>query len=442
MTLVKGEERVRAEGRVFWRWSPNPEIRVDLDKPNTSEKFDLTGFSLQIPNYSATIDVTWFRRTASDLTNNRGCLASLIPINLFSSDLPSQTSSHVGRLSTAKLSSGSKVRTILFHIVNFRDFTGRAILQNNHWEITIDRVENFEHLEKQVKEVGGHFISHVGRIRRIDNVDFDPEDILCPAYDSDENSSDLWSGLHYFLSFTRGLWSPPILPVGLDQYGNHVWQLWECPIVDRWRNDMQGWFNMDHQTLRDLFPGFWELWTCPTCHATISQAIFWHVESSKLVASTGGSIILQQAALESLAWLKLVNIDGTYSNNFYDSNRKIAEVNISELLKECGSIQNCIPNELADLLNYATSTGKTTGAGIISAIRNNLTHGKPSRLKRLHSVARQDKTIFEAWRLGKQYLELVLLYLFKYNGYYRNWILRRYAKQDRGEPVPWQITTD
>ncbi|QDU53724.1 hypothetical protein [Gimesia panareensis] len=97
-----------------------------------------------------------------------------------------------------------------------------------------------------------------------------------------------------------------------------------------------------------------------------------------------GSIILQQAALESLAWFELVDRAQVYSKNKF-KNIHAAE-KIRQLLNMY-SISSEIPAKCTEIHSYATDNNlkKHDLPEVLVHIRNSLVHGTPSKVLKLFS---------------------------------------------------------
>jgi hypothetical protein len=128
------------------------------------------------------------------------------------------------------------LQNIVFHIINFCHYLGevtckqtelgrstnrgRISLVEEDWEITIDEVSSEKkkssELFDNLIESGGYAITHVGRIKKIDNSTFDSKEAV-----------EIVGILSHFLSFARGLKVPVVLFVGYDITGKKVYEQWD-----------------------------------------------------------------------------------------------------------------------------------------------------------------------------------------------------------------------
>jgi hypothetical protein len=345
-------------------------------------------------------------------------------------------------LQSIVLESIQEISYVLFHISNFkmfigswissqdseipRSWRGRVILEAEGWRVTIDAREEIFDIVDSLHSKSGYVVTHIGKLERSNREEF-------TAKEADE----FLDALCYFLSFTRGLWSGLILPVGYNASENPVWIEWnpQRVKVDRWQDEEQqvySWFWMNcSQSLAEIFPGFirqWQDWS-----ESLALVIHWYVESNKSVGGVQGSIILTQAALELLAWVLLVEKGRVSKDDF----KKIKSTSrqIKCLLIEF-NVPIEIPASLTNLVQFERNQPHSNNEGpyAFSAVRNLIIHSDPENRKRFRDTP--SATIIEAWELGLWYVELILLRLFDYQGVYVNRLLRRRLIGGL-EPVPW-----
>ena len=150
----------------------------------------------------------------------------------------------------------------------------------------------------------------------------------------------------------------------------------------------------------------------PDWRATIEHAVYWNVRSETSLVDPDGGCILLQTTLERLAWQLLV-IDGKSLSE--DGFSKMQAADQLRLLLSMSSIPLEIPPRLTELQKAAKEFNWPDGPQAFVAIRNRLVH--PPKTK-----GRQGRTwpYFEAYVLGKWYLDLVILSACKYEGLYAN----------------------
>jgi hypothetical protein len=324
----------------------------------------------------------------------------------------------------------------VFHLANFchyiglpigspatgTSWIGRATLEADGWRVTIDQLENYSNLRDILKRQSGYAVTHVGRLERVDGQPF-------PKIGAD----DLWQLLFYFFSFTRGFYSAPILPVGLDNNGHRVWEEWRDWMTTPFTN-VYSWFEgLRAEALADAFPGFVRRYQNADWAEVVRTAIDWYVVSNLCTAHIEGSLILTQTALELLAWAILVEEHNRFPRAQFDNPAMNARERITKLLNHCG-IPTSVPAHLAALNALAAARAWTDGPQAIVCLRNSIVHPEIRNRRRLTNAPPEVRS--DAWRLGLWYLELVLLHWFGYIGEYVS-RLQPGGQPSQPERVPW-----
>jgi hypothetical protein len=327
------------------------------------------------------------------------------------------------------------LRSVEFLLFNFVDFlspvTGetrryrRSVkLACANWNVTISAARQTLINVRALEDSGGYGITHTGR------VECSTADAFAP-----EAGKYLLEGLHYFLSFARGMWTGPQLPVGYGaKDGGCIWEEWSVRNLSRWQ-PTESWFDSHHgDQLERAFPGFWARWSDPVWELPLRKAIHWYVSANRGEGGIEGSLILAQTALELIAFVHLVNNVGVVSRRQFDSWK--ASDRIRELLHAAG-ISSRVPSELAALNDVAAEEEPPgDGPSVLTQIRNNAVHPEPRGVAAYASIAaRVDARTLALW-----YLELVLLRLFSYEGTYAN-RLREGRYVGEVDPVPWRVHT-
>ena len=183
--------------------------------------------------------------------------------------------------------------------------------------------------------------------------------------------------------------------------------------------------------INGAFRGFMKKWRSVLWHEPLRHAINWYVEANSVVGATEEALLLGVTGLELLAWVVLVDEEGTFTNRQFKNIS--ADGKLRELLKRF-AIPNAIPREFKDLGRWCKSRRCQDGPAVIADLRNALVHPKKGKRRSLSKASRG--TRFEAKHLALSYLELVLLASFDYQGSYE---LRRFEgwKGDWTRMVPW-----
>lgn len=99
-------------------------------------------------------------------------------------------------------------------------FDGQFIFDHDSWHIVLSTLDNCYDLEELLKFESGQGVTHICKIKRLDNATF----ALEQAYQVIE-------AFIYYLSFVRGIWVAPILVSGFDSKRNQLLEEWRNPII-------------------------------------------------------------------------------------------------------------------------------------------------------------------------------------------------------------------
>lgn len=432
--LYKGDLKItqekvvyEGEGTVIFECFPSPNIKFEFINYNNSlynnllEEIPKHAFlSISEIGISAEILFSSIQKKNNYLNRKSSCQI----VGIFSEPI--------------LLGSGKNLSFINFHLTNFHKITGidistprniwpgRFILEAEGWSILIDELESFKDIIKSLESEGGYAITHVGKLQRTDNTSFTAEE-----------AEDILEALHWFLSFSRGFWTAPILLVGYSSGGEKVWEKWSANQAAPWQNSVYSWFPdyQNAQSLSKLFPGFFQRWQNKiTWNEPIRLAIHWYLESNSKAGGVQGSIVLMQAAFELLSWTLIVEEKKIISQDGFE--KLPAADKLRLILSQC-NIQLKLPDSLSNLLQAAQHKELrwVDGAQALTEIRNAIVHANPKKRQRVLNRDVLEQT--EAYELGLWYLELILLNLFEYKGEYLNRIAKKKLYDDHIESVPW-----
>lgn len=276
-------------------------------------------------------------------------------------------------------------------------FDGQFVFQPGDWRLVLATLPDSWDFEQLLQSQGGYGLTHVCKLERLERSSFAVDDVR-----------DLLKAFSYYLSFARGIWVAPILLSGYDALGEKVFEEWSGYRADSWQNTYS-WFSPDSTELPSVFPGFLRKWQDETWRELVEQSIHWYVESSKQAGGVDGAIILQQTALERLAWVLCVKEKRNLSQDTFQ--RIPAADKVRQLLSPF-DIGLEIPARLINLIQLSKQFNWVDGPQAITEIRNAIVH--PNSKNRHKRSSASDAARHEAWFLGREYLELVLLKLFDY----------------------------
>ena len=307
---------------------------------------------------------------------------------------------------------------LTFFVLNFKQFVGspirhstleragRIILGSRDWKITIDDTPSTLDTIRELQKIGGYGITHVGKLERETGKSF-----------TNVEAQELLDNLLYFLSFVRGFWTPPILPVGYDNQDQIVWEEIAVPYSHRWEY-VYSWFptnlNADINSLSTLFERFVSLVEDSKWERALRTVIHWYIECN-ILKTAEGSIVLAQTALELLSWMHFIHDNNSLSHSSF--NRMDAADQIG-LLFSAVNIPLEIPQQLTHLSQYAKKNtfekNHLNGPRAITSIRNTIVHPGKNQNPPHHD----GHIVVEAKRLILWYLELSILRKLGYSGEY------------------------
>lgn len=411
---LQGRETETTKGRILFKWLPTPSARFEIDHLPVTHPISLEDAELRVP----------YLRLAC-------------PVSILQSTWPAGLCA--GRINDRQAPTGISADVLVFHLPNFHDYIGesirnseatavwkgRLLLKHESWVVTIDSVRAATTLRKTLTADGGYAITHVGSVRLDSSRPFPLVDAL-----------DLLDGLYYFLSFTRGIWCGPVLPVAFES-GTKVWSRWAPQRIRPWQ-ERRSWFP-DHEysqaeSLCTAFSGFLDLWAKATWKEPLKNAIHLYIEANMDAGGVEGGIVLVQTALELLSWVYLVEDRASKVTSARKFDDRVAEGRIRDLLKTL-SIPTDLPDDLVDLASAAIVLGTSDGVDTFVSLRNAIVHPKRSKRDKVTAIGTAAR--IQALSLGLWYLELILLRLFRYGGVYYS-RLRSGYREDVREPVPWK----
>ncbi|MEM8829177.1 MAG: hypothetical protein AAGE96_07450 [Cyanobacteria bacterium P01_G01_bin.19] len=273
-------------------------------------------------------------------------------------------------------------------------FEGQFVFLTNEWRIVLGTMRDSYDLEQSLNKKGGYGITHTGKIEKLDN----------SAFSLEEANIQL-QGFATYLSFTRGVWLSPLLLTGYNRLGDRVFEQWSNSYqADSW-NDSGLIFCIDSTELPDAFSGFMNKWLNNDYQELIKESIHGYIESRKLSGGVNWAIAMQLTTLERLSWVILVE-----SSNFLSPDgwkRLPAHDRIGGLLSYF-NLDKKVPDSMLNLQQLSKEFNCEDAVKAITQIRNTIAHPiSKNKQKRISDDAK-----YEAWNLGLEYLEFVLLKLF------------------------------
>lgn len=231
-----------------------------------------------------------------------------------------------------------------------------------------------------------------------------------------------------FLSFCHGYWVSTALTLGIAEDGTVAMEEWGTHLVSPWHRGKNWLDEHNGDCIAELYPLFVKRMKNPDWREAIEQSIYWNARSEMSFVGPDGGCILLQTVLERLAWQVLVIDKRSLSEDGFS---KLPAADQLRLLLSTSSIPLEIPQHLTDLQKTAKERNWSDGPQAFVTVRNRLVHPPKAKMRRGKSWP-----YYEAYLLGKWYLDLVILSACQYKGLYANRTkIRRWVGEV--EPVPW-----
>ena len=381
ITIPGQGDAIAADGKVWFKWEPSPRPYFGINTNDPRLLFDRDEAEIVLPSEQISL-----KTSSISLGGAR--------------DFPV----HGGVTNPSIGDVGPSLEYLIFHATNLRNFAGGPIsFDLGKWEVSITPVAELESLIRQLRYEGGFGITHVGRIERKDRRKFAPADV-----------EEILSFLYLPLSFARGIWTGPILPIGFDDADVVAWRSWRDWKLGRWRG-MPTWFDdLIPNALADVAIAMWTHWQDSKWKRPLQTFVSSLVEADT-TPSTEVHLLLIQTTLELLSWLLLVETKSVYKEKKFD---KLSAADKIRALLDRYQVGHDIPQELSALRSLAANRGYKDGPDACTQLRNGLVHPHEKGRKRVETLGVSEK--FEAAQLLHWYAEVVFLKELGYTGKYGN----------------------
>lgn len=410
--LVQGRTHVKVRGSIKQHWYPRPIVRFK-GRPTADHEIDFGTASIRVRKLGFSTRVNVTERSLGSWPRIAGSISGIM---------------RFGR--------NRAVKALRFYVPNFHDYCGRLVhfpvgnriwrsasrlqMSADQWLIQIDQDPQYKQLTEALEAKGGYGVGHVGQISRVDGASFKVDQV-----------SDLWSALHFYLSFGRGLWCGPIVATGVGSTRG-LWTEWGSWRISDW-SSVPSWFpKLDPWEFEKSFSAFHRLWCTKTWKQPLSELVHWYVEANLNAGALEGALILSHTALELLAWMHLVVSTRTYSIRSFKKPRSSDRICLA--LASLG-IPDSIPPGLADLTAVSEVAKAKTGPEIIAKMRNWLVHPTPANRRAFDTAP--NIAVYQAFQLSQCYLELGILALLRYSGDYVDRVRTGVFVGEATRRVPW-----
>jgi hypothetical protein len=306
------------------------------------------------------------------------------------------------------------LKSFLGSVVKFkkRNYSNRLKVADSIFNITLDKVLDYDFLSKMLERGGGYLTLYSGRIKsKKGTISFnDAEKLLLQ--------------LKLFLTFINGNQIIPAIIVGKYK-GKKIWEYYPDSSSHEFRAVLS-WTNFKQDRLTDIWTSIGHLISDPNKSDVLKSAINWYVSANRNAVHAEGAVVMIQNALELL--FNVIIVEEKKIMLEEDSEKFNAAAKIRLLLSQFG-LDFMIPTNFKDLQKFSDSISKPDAPGTFTEIRNAIVHAQKAKRDKLKSANSQ--TRIEAKNLGIWYVELAVLYLLKYQGAYKN------RCSQKVESVPW-----
>lgn len=419
--LKNADRQVIVDGILKFKWFPIPRVYFNGDLYTQDSLILLRG--LESFNQLFVDGIYWGKIFTTDLKTRFGSFKPSIISGHFYDNLI------VGDPSIP-------VTSINFSIPNLREmfgafiksgkdsFQGRIELRDEDFTIIIDKKKNYKDLHKKLKKTSGYALLYNGSIKsRKGGVSF-------------KELEELRLCIAVFLTFLNGRRTHPLLFQGI--YEEEVkWVDYTDYLIDSY-NYCKSWSlthlkEFDRDYLNSLWINYRKLWKRgKDTQNFLNTLVHWYGEANNRAGSINGAIIFAQTGLELIYNWWIVEEKGMIIGK--DSEDLKAANRIRLILSQL-NISTEIPKDFKSLKKVQKQR-KIQGdeaPEIIVFIRNAVVHsneGKRKALEEIKALARN-----EALELSLWYLELSLMKILDYEGYYLNRCINDPIRQK--ERVPW-----
>lgn len=422
--LYKQQERaVQGTGVLNLTWLPSPRMTFEMEV--TSEDFAVTKIQFTemgrfIPFAKKEITPEGTSQSKIEIIENYSELKLLdTGLNFKTGHIRWNNQNAIGVVSSSENindNADDSLSFVFFNLVNFYNPNNKdIILKSSEWQITIQPINEFSNIVKNLEAFGGYAITHAAKLERVDGKQFLPTEAI-----------EILEALFYFLSFARGIWSGVILPIGINNEGSKVWQGQILTKTDSWREAVRSGSSSKYaQRFYEVFPGFINKWKLEDYKEALRIAIDWYIQGNNKGVNVEGSIILAQSGLELLCSIMLDECTKEELLNKCGK-KKIEDVSffakIEKLLAQL-EVYLDVPVELGtgslrgaveQLELKCKDKDKWTAPRALATLRNKLTHSNDKNRKELVDTFKGTQLRGEALYLSLWYIEILLLKLFGY----------------------------
>ena len=299
---------------------------------------------------------------------------------------------------------------------------GRSVFTHGDYEITIDAIPYCDKLITKLHNIGGYALTYGGRIKKL------------KGSISYGEAKEVLEAFSVFLSFVNGSQVNTLFHQGIFE-GEIKWKGYKTYLV-RSIVSTQTWLSEYLPTdLNKLWVNFHTVWRKNDDEReALRTAINWYLEGLRGAGYIEGGIMMTQTALELLYnWLLIDTMKLMRGSDAAN----ISAANKIRLLLAQLKVEPSVPSDFKELSQFVTSSNEIEDApDAIVQIRNAIVHAQLEKRKKLNSIS--SRTKYEALTVSLWYVELTILFILKYEGYYKSRVHPMTVDENQ---VPWNRTS-
>lgn len=385
--LRQGLRSQVGKAKIIFCMHPAPEFRFEFVHHKTPDFFE-----------------SWFKSGLSDATINCGEPFGEVVCKVTNSG--SEISGYLDS-QTHKIGDSSAPLKAVFIVINGPHVHGERLNRGNH-----------SYLGRLTSTVVDHkvIIDALQSESTLRNAVYEPTHVASCEFVKPTNLESIEQvGSHLFrvLSLMKCRWVGLIGPWIYDSTGKLV--ATRLSVTKTMRNG--GAISWYHKMMCSSFNDFYKSMYCAFQDKirgpALRTASHWLVESEQCAGGVEGAIILQQSALECLAWLEIVLVRKLCSESGFKSLPASDKI---RWLLSLNDISCDIPNKSTSISAYAKAFNLANLAEVLADVRNALVHAEPKKVERLFSRTNGDEERGDLWYQTGGILQQAFLASIGYTG--------------------------
>ncbi|MFB9372308.1 hypothetical protein [Kitasatospora albolonga] len=278
------------------------------------------------------------------------------------------------------------------------------------WKITLDVRPDHSDVWADFHGSQIYVMTHVMELCRADGSSF-----------TAHQAEPVMSALHVGLSFALGQWVAPMLPVGLGEQGEILWEDWRSLHCDpAQRRGSAWWYEQETDSLEDFLARAIAEFVDPARRAALRLQMMFAITATVDRGFVEQRITSAAAGLEHIMWQNLV-LSGKLTKQEYESRAWPAARLLRKALAEA-KIPVDIPDDLLPTVDrYVKKRRSLYGENldcpdVVTRMRNRIVHPKEDQAE-LYEL---EGLVTEVWLAARHYLTLLILNSVGYRGIYRD----------------------